>query len=99
MSFAPCREGRGGEGRAVAASSTSTSRSQQQLQQLSQHAAPLPLVPHPSSTQPPSLSTASSGLLALSGALMAQVQLAKEHRVAQHGESRGKGMKHSWVNP
>ncbi|KAM3656678.1 transducin-like enhancer protein 2 [Ammospiza maritima maritima] len=61
---------------------------QQQLQQLSQHAAPLPLVPHPSSTQPPSLSTASSGLLALSGALMAQVQLAKEHRVAQHGESR-----------
>ncbi|XP_054146938.1 transducin-like enhancer protein 2 [Melozone crissalis] len=61
---------------------------QQQLQQLSQHAAPLPLAAHPSSTQPPSLSTASSGLLALSGALMAQVQLAKEHRVAQHGESR-----------
>ncbi|XP_058677124.1 transducin-like enhancer protein 2 [Ammospiza caudacuta] len=61
---------------------------QQQLQQLSQHAAPLPLVPHPSSTQPPSLSTGSSGLLALSGALMAQVQLAKEHRVAQPGESR-----------
>uniref|UniRef100_A0A8C9MS47 TLE family member 2, transcriptional corepressor n=1 Tax=Serinus canaria TaxID=9135 RepID=A0A8C9MS47_SERCA len=73
---------------------------QQQLQQLSQHASPLPLAPHPSSMQPPSLSGASSGLLALSGALMAQVQLAtKEHRVAQDGENRGKGKKHSWVNP
>ncbi|KAL9824276.1 transducin-like enhancer protein 2 isoform 6-T6 [Geothlypis trichas] len=61
---------------------------QQQLQQLSQHASPLPLAPHPSSTQPPGLSGASSGLLALSGALMAQVQLAKEHRVAQDGENR-----------
>ncbi|XP_054373307.1 transducin-like enhancer protein 2 isoform X5 [Molothrus ater] len=61
---------------------------QQQLQQLSQHASPLPLAPHPSSMQPPSLSGASSGLLALSGALMAQVQLAKEHRVAQDGENR-----------
>ncbi|XP_059726122.1 transducin-like enhancer protein 2 isoform X3 [Haemorhous mexicanus] len=61
----------------------------QQLQQLSQHASPLPLAPHPSSMQPPSLSGASSGLLALSGALMAQVQLAtKEHRVAQDGENR-----------
>ncbi|NWZ13325.1 TLE2 protein, partial [Agelaius phoeniceus] len=69
---------------------------QQQLQQLSQHASPLPLAPHPSSMQPPSLSGASSGLLALSGALMAQVQLAKEHRVAQDGENRGKGKKHSW---
>ncbi|NWR23455.1 TLE2 protein, partial [Emberiza fucata] len=72
---------------------------QQQLQQLSQHASPLLLAPHPSSTQPPSLSGASSGLLALSGALMAQVQLAKEHRVAQDGDSRGKGKKRSWVNP
>ncbi|XP_071307730.1 transducin-like enhancer protein 2 isoform X3 [Agelaius tricolor] len=61
---------------------------QQQLQQLSQHASPLPLAPHPSSMQPPGLSGASSGLLALSGALMAQVQLAKEHRVAQDGENR-----------
>ncbi|NWY32569.1 TLE2 protein, partial [Pheucticus melanocephalus] len=69
---------------------------QQQLQQLSQHASPLPLAPHPSSTQPPSLSGASSGLLALSGALMAQVQLAKEHRVAQDGENRGKGKKRGW---
>ncbi|XP_071307729.1 transducin-like enhancer protein 2 isoform X2 [Agelaius tricolor] len=60
----------------------------QQLQQLSQHASPLPLAPHPSSMQPPGLSGASSGLLALSGALMAQVQLAKEHRVAQDGENR-----------
>ncbi|XP_053822215.1 transducin-like enhancer protein 2 isoform X4 [Vidua chalybeata] len=63
----------------------------QQLQHLSQHASPLPLAPHPSSMQPPSLSGASgtSGLLALSGALMAQVQLAtKEDRVAQDGENR-----------
>ncbi|NXP58140.1 TLE2 protein, partial [Chloropsis cyanopogon] len=70
---------------------------QQQLQQLSQHASPLP-----SSMQPSGLSGASSasGLLALSGALMAQVQLAtKEDRVAQDGENRGKGKKHSRVNP
>ncbi|NXH90478.1 TLE2 protein, partial [Edolisoma coerulescens] len=56
------------------------------------HASPLPLTPHPSSMQPPSLSGASgtSGLLALSGALMAQAQLAtKEDRVAQDGENRG----------
>ncbi|NWX34927.1 TLE2 protein, partial [Notiomystis cincta] len=67
---------------------------QQQLQHLSHHASPLPLTPHPSSMQPPSLSAASgaSGLLALSGALMAQAQLAtKEDRVAQDGENRGKG--------
>ncbi|NWV53823.1 TLE2 protein, partial [Daphoenositta chrysoptera] len=64
---------------------------QQQLQHLSQHASPLPLTPHPSSMQPSSLSGASgtSGLLALSGALMAQAQLAtKEDRVAQDGENR-----------
>ncbi|NXD26839.1 TLE2 protein, partial [Spelaeornis formosus] len=64
---------------------------QQQLQHLSQHASPLPLAPHPSSMQPSSLSVASgtAGLLALSGALMAQVQLAtKEDRVAQDGENR-----------
>lgn len=75
---------------------------QQQLQHLSHHASPLPLTPHPSSMQPNSLSGASSaaGLLALSGALMAQAQLAtKEDRVAQDGENRGKGKKHSWVNP
>lgn len=75
---------------------------QQQLQHLSHHASPLPLTPHPSSMQPSSLSAASgtSGLLALSGALMAQAQLAtKEDRVAQDGENRGKGKKHSWVNP
>ncbi|NXC90245.1 TLE2 protein, partial [Cercotrichas coryphoeus] len=73
---------------------------QQQLQHLSHHASPLPLAPHPSSMQPPSLSGASgaSGLLALSGALMAQAQLAtKEDRVAQDGENRGKGKKHSWL--
>ncbi|NWW63591.1 TLE2 protein, partial [Ifrita kowaldi] len=65
---------------------------QQQLQHLSHHASPLPLTPHPSSMQPSSLSGASgtSGLLALSGALMAQAQLAtKEDRVAQDGENRG----------
>ncbi|NXH11238.1 TLE2 protein, partial [Bucco capensis] len=62
---------------------------QQQLQHLSHHASPLPLAPHPSSMQPASLSGASSGLLALSGALMAQAQLAaKEDRVAHDGESR-----------
>ncbi|NXT07200.1 TLE2 protein, partial [Prunella fulvescens] len=72
---------------------------QQQLQHLSQHASPLPLAPHPCSMQPPSLSGA-AGLLALSGALMAQAQLAtKEDRVAQDGENRGKGEKRSWVNP
>ncbi|NXF88279.1 TLE2 protein, partial [Eubucco bourcierii] len=62
---------------------------QQQLQHLSHHASPIPLTPHPSSLQPPGLSS-TSGLLALSGALMAQAQLAtKEDRVAQDGESRG----------
>ncbi|XP_039421969.1 transducin-like enhancer protein 2 isoform X3 [Corvus cornix cornix] len=63
----------------------------QQLQHLSHHASPLPLTPHPSSMQPSSLSGVSgtSGLLALSGALMAQAQLAtKEDRVAQDGENR-----------
>ncbi|NXO44130.1 TLE2 protein, partial [Locustella ochotensis] len=61
---------------------------QQQLQHLSHHASPLPLAPHPSSMQPSSLS-GTSGLLALSGALMAQAQLAtKEDRVAQDGENR-----------
>ncbi|NXL73105.1 TLE2 protein, partial [Leptocoma aspasia] len=70
---------------------------QQQLQHLSQHASPLPLAPHPSSL---SGASGTSGLLALSGALMAQAQLAtKEDRVAQDGENRGKGKKHSWVNP
>ncbi|XP_056368546.1 transducin-like enhancer protein 2 isoform X3 [Oenanthe melanoleuca] len=62
---------------------------QQQLQHLSHHASPLPLAPHPSSMQPSSLSGASgtSGLLALSGALMAQLAT-KEDRVAQDGENR-----------
>ncbi|XP_027560339.1 transducin-like enhancer protein 2 isoform X2 [Neopelma chrysocephalum] len=63
----------------------------QQLQHLSHHASPLLLTPHPSSVQPSSLSGASStlGFLAVSGALMAQAQLAtKEDRVAQDGENR-----------
>ncbi|NXT40451.1 TLE2 protein, partial [Pelecanoides urinatrix] len=75
---------------------------QQQLQHLSHHASPIPLTSHPSSMQPSSLSGVSgtSGLLALSGALMAQSQLAaKEDRVAQDGENRGKGKKHSWIEP
>ncbi|NXN76371.1 TLE2 protein, partial [Himantopus himantopus] len=75
---------------------------QQQLQHLSHHASSIPLTPHPSSMPSASLSGAggTSGLLALSGALMAQSQLAaKEDRVAQEGESRGKGKKHSWINP
>uniref|UniRef100_A0A8B9Q2X1 Groucho/TLE N-terminal Q-rich domain-containing protein n=1 Tax=Apteryx owenii TaxID=8824 RepID=A0A8B9Q2X1_APTOW len=74
---------------------------QQQLQHLSHHAPPIPLTPHPSSMQPSSLTGvgSASGLLALSGALMAQSQLAaKEDRVVQDGENRGKGMKCSWIN-
>ncbi|KFP85907.1 Transducin-like enhancer protein 2, partial [Apaloderma vittatum] len=65
---------------------------QQQLQHLSHHASPLPLTPHPSSMQPSSLSGVggTSGLLGLSGALMAQSHLAaKEDRVAQDGETGG----------
>ncbi|XP_017942113.1 transducin-like enhancer protein 2 isoform X1 [Manacus vitellinus] len=74
---------------------------QQQLQHLSHHASPLLLTPHSSSMQPSSLSGASGtlGLLAISGALLAQSQLAtKEDRVAQDGENKGKGKKHSWIN-
>ncbi|XP_069734146.1 transducin-like enhancer protein 2 [Phaenicophaeus curvirostris] len=59
---------------------------QQQLQHLSHHASPIPLT-----SQASGLSGASStvGLLALSGALMAQSQLAdKEDRVVQDGENR-----------
>ncbi|XP_032567642.1 transducin-like enhancer protein 2 isoform X2 [Chiroxiphia lanceolata] len=63
----------------------------QQLQHLSHHASPLLLTPHSSSVQPSSLSGASGtlGLLAISGALLAQSQLAtKEDRVAQDGENK-----------
>ncbi|NXT56025.1 TLE2 protein, partial [Pluvianellus socialis] len=60
---------------------------QQQLQHLSHRASPVPLTPHRSSL---SGASGTSGLLALSGALMAQSQrAAKEDRVAQDGESRG----------
>ncbi|XP_028907569.1 transducin-like enhancer protein 2 isoform X1 [Ornithorhynchus anatinus] len=62
---------------------------QQQLQHLSHHAPPIPLTPHPSGMQAPSLAGmgGASGLLALSGALMAQSQLvAKENRGAQETE-------------
>ncbi|XP_017689965.1 PREDICTED: transducin-like enhancer protein 2 isoform X7 [Lepidothrix coronata] len=64
---------------------------QQQLQHLSHHASPLLLTPHSSSMQPSSLSGASGtlGLLTVSGALLAQSQLAtKEDRVAQDGENK-----------
>ncbi|NXW24406.1 TLE2 protein, partial [Circaetus pectoralis] len=75
---------------------------QQQLQHLSHHASPIPLTPHPSSMQPSSLSGVSgtSGLLALSGALMAQSHLAaKEDRVAQDGENRGRrGTASGWMS-
>ncbi|XP_017689958.1 PREDICTED: transducin-like enhancer protein 2 isoform X2 [Lepidothrix coronata] len=63
----------------------------QQLQHLSHHASPLLLTPHSSSMQPSSLSGASGtlGLLTVSGALLAQSQLAtKEDRVAQDGENK-----------
>ncbi|NXG38429.1 TLE2 protein, partial [Dromaius novaehollandiae] len=74
---------------------------QQQLQHLSHHAPPLPLTPHPSSMQPSSLTGvgSASGLLALSGALVAQSQLAgKEDRAVQDGENRGKGMECSRIS-
>ncbi|NWX06071.1 TLE2 protein, partial [Caloenas nicobarica] len=61
---------------------------QQQLQHLSHHASPLPLAPHPSMQPCLSAASGTAGLLALSGALMAQAQLAKEERVAQDGENR-----------
>ncbi|XP_027520026.1 transducin-like enhancer protein 1 [Corapipo altera] len=64
---------------------------QQQLQHLSHHASSLLLTPHSSSMQPSTLSRASGtlGLLAISGALLAQSQLAtKEDRVAQDGENK-----------
>uniref|UniRef100_A0A8B9VTR8 Groucho/TLE N-terminal Q-rich domain-containing protein n=1 Tax=Anas zonorhyncha TaxID=75864 RepID=A0A8B9VTR8_9AVES len=66
---------------------------QQQLQQLSHHVPPVALTPHPSSVQLPSLAGASgaAGLLALSGALMVQSQLAAKEDRAQDGESRGEG--------
>ncbi|NXP03608.1 TLE2 protein, partial [Thinocorus orbignyianus] len=58
---------------------------QQQLQHLSHHTSPIPLIPHPSSM---SGASGASGLLALSGALMAQSQLAAKDRVVQDGENR-----------
>lgn len=61
---------------------------QQQLQHLSHQPPQLPLTPHPSGVH--SLPGGAAGLLALSGALMAQSQLAaKEEKAAQ--ESRGEG--------
>ncbi|XP_065603407.1 transducin-like enhancer protein 2 isoform X2 [Cyrtonyx montezumae] len=59
----------------------------QQLQHLSHHPPQLPLTPHPSGTH--SLPGGAVGLLALSGALMAQSQLAaKEEKAAQESRER-----------
>ncbi|KAH0625826.1 hypothetical protein JD844_034113 [Phrynosoma platyrhinos] len=63
---------------------------QQQLQHLSHHAPPIPLTPHPSGSQTPTLGAigTTSGLLALSGVLTAQVALgAKDERGAQDAEN------------
>ncbi|XP_021234213.1 transducin-like enhancer protein 2 isoform X4 [Numida meleagris] len=60
---------------------------QQQLQHLSHHPPQLPLTPHPSGTH--SVPGGAAGLLALSGALMAQSQLAaKEEKAAQESRER-----------
>ncbi|XP_028569950.2 transducin-like enhancer protein 2 isoform X1 [Podarcis muralis] len=63
---------------------------QQQLQNLSHHAPPIPLTPHPSGPQTSSLVavSTSSGLLALSGVLAAQTALAaKEERSSRDSEN------------
>ncbi|XP_053157832.1 transducin-like enhancer protein 2 isoform X5 [Hemicordylus capensis] len=62
----------------------------QQLQNLSHHATPIPLTPHPSGSQTSTLASVNtaSGLLALSGVLAAQPPLAaKEERGAQDSEN------------
>uniref|UniRef100_A0A6I8PKV9 Groucho/TLE N-terminal Q-rich domain-containing protein n=1 Tax=Ornithorhynchus anatinus TaxID=9258 RepID=A0A6I8PKV9_ORNAN len=64
---------------------------QLQAQHLSHHAPPIPLTPHPSGLQPPSLASlgSASGLLALTGALGAQGQLVpKEDRGLHEAEHR-----------
>ncbi|XP_038628466.1 transducin-like enhancer protein 1 isoform X2 [Tachyglossus aculeatus] len=64
---------------------------QLQAQHLSHHAPPIPLTPHPSGLQPPSLASlgSTSGLLALTGALGAQGQLVpKEDRGLHEAEHR-----------
>ncbi|KAM4657362.1 transducin-like enhancer protein 2 [Amazona ochrocephala] len=62
---------------------------QLQTQHLSHHAPPIPLTPHPSGMQPTGLAgiSTASGLLALSGALGAQL-LAKDDRGAHDTEPR-----------
>lgn len=69
---------------------------QQQLQQFSHHASSVPLTPHPSGLQTSSLAsvTTTPGLLALSGVLATQSQLAaKDERGPQDlGSHRGKGV-------
>ncbi|XP_053228249.1 transducin-like enhancer protein 2 isoform X1 [Podarcis raffonei] len=62
----------------------------QQLQNLSHHAPPIPLTPHPSGPQTSNLVavSTSSGLLALSGVLAAQTALAaKEERSSRDSEN------------
>ncbi|KAM6236236.1 transducin-like enhancer protein 2 [Porphyrio hochstetteri] len=70
---------------------------QQQLQHLSHHSSTLPLASHPSGL---SGASSTSGLLALSSTVMPQSQLpAKEDRVAQDGDSRGKRHSPTFLSP
>ncbi|NWW85771.1 TLE1 protein, partial [Rhynochetos jubatus] len=70
---------------------------QLQTQHLSHHAPPIPLTPHPSGMQPTGLAGigSASGLLALSGALGAQL-LAKDDRGIHDAEPRGEWGYRSW---
>ncbi|XP_065603359.1 transducin-like enhancer protein 1 isoform X2 [Cyrtonyx montezumae] len=63
---------------------------QLQTQHLSHHAPPIPLTPHPSGMQPPTLAGlgSASGLLALSGALGGAQLLAKDDRGVHDAEHR-----------
>ncbi|XP_052524786.1 transducin-like enhancer protein 1 isoform X4 [Tympanuchus pallidicinctus] len=63
---------------------------QLQTQHLSHHAPPIPLTPHPSGMQPPTLAGlgSASGLLALSGVLGGAQLLTKDDRGVHDGEHR-----------
>uniref|UniRef100_A0A8C9EUN0 Groucho/TLE N-terminal Q-rich domain-containing protein n=1 Tax=Pavo cristatus TaxID=9049 RepID=A0A8C9EUN0_PAVCR len=64
---------------------------QLQTQHLSHHAPPIPLTPHPSGMQPPTLAGlgSASGLLALSGVLGGAQLLTKDDRGVHDAEHRG----------
>lgn len=70
---------------------TSPLQHQLQTQHLSHHAPPIPLTPHPSGMQPPTLAGlgSASGLLALSGVLGGAQLLTKDDRGVHDGEHRG----------